>query len=317
MTFPAPPSGSLQHFDLMAVATAQVVEQPPSFLLREDGKALFYPATINSLQGEPGAGKTWVAHAAGAGVVRAGGFAVFLDYEDAPSTAASRLLALGLDISELDRVGYFQVAGPWQDADVIWLTELVKVGTVELVVLDSVPESLAAEGADENHSRDVGRWAARLPRLLARAGACVLLVDHVTKAEEGRGRWARAAGRSWPWLTGPPTPSTFRPLSPGTSAGRARSPSLRTGTAWSGKSARLSRMCVLTSRTGRFGGCGSRRPRHPTAKPSSRVRGPTARTLRTWRAPWRRRVVTGAAGERPPKHSEWDGVELQRPLLPL
>ena len=83
MTFPAPPSGSLQHFDLMAVATAQVVEQPPSFLLREDGKALFYPATINSLQGEPGAGKTWVAHAAGAGVVRAGGFAVFLDYEDA------------------------------------------------------------------------------------------------------------------------------------------------------------------------------------------------------------------------------------------
>ena len=68
------------------------------------------------------------------------------------------------------------------------------MGTVELVVLDSVPESLAAEGADENHSRDVGRWAARLPRLLARAGACVLLVDHVTKAEEGRGRWARGSG---------------------------------------------------------------------------------------------------------------------------
>ena len=92
----------------------------------------------------------------------AGGNAVFLDYEDAPSTAASRLLALGLEVGELDRVGYFQVAGPWQDADIIWLTELVKVGTVELVVLDSVPESLAAEGADENHSRDVGRWAARL-----------------------------------------------------------------------------------------------------------------------------------------------------------
>ena len=170
MSFASPPSGSLRHFDLMAFAAAQVVEQSPSFLLREDGKALFYPATINSLQGEPGAGKSWVAYAAAVGVVRAGGNVVFLDYEDAPSTAASRLLALGLEVGELDCVAYFQVAGPWQDADIIWLTELVKVGTVELVVLDSVPESLAAEVADENHSGDVGRWAARLPRLLARAG---------------------------------------------------------------------------------------------------------------------------------------------------
>ncbi len=193
MALGPPPEGALQVTSLGEVAGGQVVEEAPAFLCRSDGQSLLYPATINSLQGEPGSGKTWVALAAVAAAVRGGGNAVLADYEDGPTTATARLLALGLTVPDLDQIAYLQVTGRLSEEDLAWLGELSKLG-VDLVVIDSVPESLAAEELDENHSGEVGRWVSRLPRPLARAGACVVLVDHVSKSKEGRGRWARGSG---------------------------------------------------------------------------------------------------------------------------
>lgn len=192
MTAPVPPEGSGLHAFSLAEVAAGASEEGPSILCRSDGQALLYPRAINVVQGEPGAGKSWIGLLAVAEVVRAGERALLLDYEDCPATAAGRLLAMGATAEDLGRVLYARVAGRIEEPGRAWLAE--QAPTVALVVIDSVPEALAADGLDENHAGDVSGWAARLPRPLARAGPAVLLVDHVAKSEEGRGRWARGSG---------------------------------------------------------------------------------------------------------------------------
>ena len=61
--------------------------------------------------------------------------------------------------------------------------------------MDSIGESLAAEGFKPNDDDDVTRWFRLLPRRLARNGAAVMGVDHVTKSAEGRGLYAIGSQR--------------------------------------------------------------------------------------------------------------------------
>jgi hypothetical protein len=49
------------------------------------------------------------------------------------------------------------------------------------------------EGLDPERNREVATWLAAVARPLARAGAAVPCLDHVTKSREGRGRWAIGA----------------------------------------------------------------------------------------------------------------------------
>ncbi|HXY45424.1 MAG TPA: AAA family ATPase [Acidimicrobiales bacterium] len=188
-----PPDCGLVRFDLVKCLEG---DGPPEPLLlrRRDGRALLYPAAVHSLAGEPGAGKSWVAIAGVAEVVSSGVNAIFLDYEDTAATMASRLLAVGVEPDAMDRVAYLQVSGAIGTIGLTFLADMVERGGVALVVIDAVADSLAAEGCSENDAVDVSGWIAKVPRPLARAGAAVLLVDHVTKDESSRGRYARGSG---------------------------------------------------------------------------------------------------------------------------
>ena len=165
-----------------------------TLLCRSDGTCLLYPGAVHAISGEPGGGKSWVAQVAVVQVVSDGGRALILDYEDTPARIAGRLLALGLEPSALGSVAYLNVSGPIGPTGFAWLEELVRHDGVGLVVIDSVAESLAAEGLSENDSVEVAAWTQKLPRLLARAGATVLVVDHVAKDAATRGRWPRGSG---------------------------------------------------------------------------------------------------------------------------
>lgn len=186
---------ALQSFDLAEIARGDLSAPEPSLLLREDGQALLYPSAVNVVYGEPGGGKTWLALAAARQVAEAGGNIALLDWEDSPRTAAARLQALGLSLPLFEQVGYFRPSGPLPSEDVARLGQLVADPGIALVVLDSVAEALAGEGADENDAGAVSGWAQRVLRPLTRAGACVLLVDHVVKDAEGHHgrRWARGS----------------------------------------------------------------------------------------------------------------------------
>jgi len=191
MTAPLPPDGcGLDRHDLAGIDGDSA--PLPSILWRADGAGLLYREALNLLSGEPGCGKSWLALAAVAERLSAGERVIVIDYEDGPRTTRDRLLAIGVVADDMAQLCYLQAVGPIGTAGIAWLVE--EAATTSLVVIDSVPEALGAAGLSEDSAGDVAGWIAALPRRLARAGAGVLLIDHVVKAEKDRGRWPRGSG---------------------------------------------------------------------------------------------------------------------------
>ena len=66
-------------------------------MVRDDGRTILYESKLNSVFGEPGVGKTWVAIMAAISAVRNGSNVLWWDFEDRQATLATRLAALGAD----------------------------------------------------------------------------------------------------------------------------------------------------------------------------------------------------------------------------
>lgn len=164
-------------------------------LERIDGRALFYAGAINTLQAAPSVGKSWVACTAIAQVLEQGGAAVYLDWEDSPAGIVGRLLALGVDHHAIrSRFLYARAEGGWGPAEAGDALAMVKEVNADLVIIDGVAESLAHDGLDENDNGEVTTWGNRVPRPLAWAGCCVVLLDHTKKDTDKGDRYARGAG---------------------------------------------------------------------------------------------------------------------------
>jgi hypothetical protein len=191
MSATTPPEGcGFEHHDLADIGGEGA--PLPSILRRDDGSFLFYRDALNLLSSEPGEGKTTIALEAAREVAQSGGEVVILDYEDTPLTARDRLVALGATPADLTRIYYFQATGPLTAVGIAWLESAA--ASAALVVIDSFAEALGAAGLNEDSAGDVARWIANVPRRFARAGAGVLLLDHVTKNEKDRGHWPRGSG---------------------------------------------------------------------------------------------------------------------------
>lgn len=159
------------------------VDVVPTILRRTDGVALFYPGVINGIHGESGLGKGWVVLAAVVEVVRDGGHAVYVDLEDTPKSIANRLRTLGLTRDEIvTNVSYIRPTDPTSPEAIAALARLVREREAVLVVIDSLGEAFGLDGINENNDNEVTPWLRRVGRTLADTGACIVVVDHVTKA---------------------------------------------------------------------------------------------------------------------------------------
>lgn len=194
VSFDPPAGSSFSAFDLATIGDGPAVA--PALW------GLFYGAAVNTLAGEPGLGKSWIAVAASLHVLRRGGSVIVLDYEDSARTWAQRLRSLGAEQEQLMDLLYFRGAGAPAEADLDWLPRLAGAAPDVLVVIDSLAEALAAAGLDENLAGDVTSWHQRIARPLADAGATVLLIDHLAKDSSSRGRWARGSGAKLAAITG-------------------------------------------------------------------------------------------------------------------
>jgi len=173
---------------MAALLSGEPVDDRPTLLCREDGQRLLYRSALNEIHSEPGGGKTWVALSVVKALLDVADPVLYLDFESTARAMAVRLAALGVTAELVRPLAYIPAAGAFQDADVAWLMECITSCGVQLVVVDSLGEALAFAG-DGNDDATVARWLATVVRPLARAGAAVLLLDHVTKAAEGRGRF--------------------------------------------------------------------------------------------------------------------------------
>lgn len=187
---------TLDVADVAALLAGDLIPEQPSMLRRSDGGALIYPGKIHGFQAEPSSGKSWLAcHLAGE-VLDLGGSVGILDYEDVPTSFLSRLRTLRVNEQAMaDRLYYARPVGRFGPAERIEFDRQAERMNFDLVIIDGVGEALAREGLSEDKADDVLRWTDLLPRHITyTTGAAVLMIDHVAKDPEQRGRWARGSG---------------------------------------------------------------------------------------------------------------------------
>jgi hypothetical protein len=153
----------------------------PTVLAVEGGVPLFYPGRINSLIGESGSGKTWIALAAVMEVANSGGRVLMLDWEDSPSGTIERLMLLGVGVDGLCCIDYRNPS----TSLLMGIQSGSMDGDYALVVLDSTGESMAAGGINSNADDEVATWFVALKQWARRLGdPVVLMLDHIPKAKD-------------------------------------------------------------------------------------------------------------------------------------
>lgn len=183
--------------DLADLLAGPLDELPPTYCPRSDGVPLIYRGKVSSIAGEPESCKGWFAMFASKSVLRLYEHVIYIDFEDSARGILSRMRAMR--VSDEVLVRYFHVINPdvaFNDEGkqrLAWVLSQTLNGSdrLGLVVLDGITQALANQGADDYRGTEVAEFFHDLPRFITRVtGAAVLLVDHVTKSKEDRGRYA-------------------------------------------------------------------------------------------------------------------------------
>jgi len=164
--------------------------QEATLLKRTDGAGLLYPGKVHSFYGESESGKSWLAQIACAEVLKSYQKVVYIDFESDPLDIANRLKILG--VTKPEAMAYFRYIRPERRNlldDPAWLT-LLEEGSATLIIIDGVTEALTMWEKQTKENDDITQWMREFPRALAKSGAAVVLVDHITKNAETRGRFA-------------------------------------------------------------------------------------------------------------------------------
>lgn len=201
-----PPRSTWARENLAEVLSESYVPEMPAYLMRDDGARLIYAGRIHSVHGESESGKSFVMQAVCAGLMMDGHRILYLDFESDAQSVLARLRSLGATTDALARMLTYVrpdsgLGDPLARAD---LDSLLSQ-TYSLAVIDGVTEALTlvapATGTPEDQVVTFGR---RLPkRIVAATGAAVVMIDHVTKSKDSRGRFALGSQHKMNMLTGP------------------------------------------------------------------------------------------------------------------
>src|ERR1700694_1536332 len=184
----ASPTGgsSWKPIDLHEALSGASEAPKPAMLSRTDGQCLLYRGAVHALNAEPARGKTWLALSACVEQIRGRESVVYVDFEDTEVRIVQRPQALGLSEGEiLARFVYVRPDEP--------VTSVKHLEGHSLVVLDGMTEALSLHGLDLINNADIARFYTALTKPLARSGSTVLLLDHVPKDREARGRFGIGA----------------------------------------------------------------------------------------------------------------------------
>lgn len=152
---------------------------------------LLYHAKRHVISGPPESAKTLIAYRLLLEALRDGHPVAIVDLEMG-ATAARRLLHdLGATQDELAALYYTEPTEPPTPTD---LQAIIDHGT-RFVMLDAAAGAYHASGLDDNARKDVEQFAAVWIRPLWQAGIATIVVDHVTKDKETRGKFTIGSER--------------------------------------------------------------------------------------------------------------------------
>lgn len=186
-------SPSWQFEDLAQLASGIELPPTPTVFQREDGQGLFYRGAVNDLHGEPGCGKSMIAQIATAQELKADRDVIYIDYEDSARNVVKRLLLLGVTGEQIvQHLHYVRPSAKPSSPTSLdgWKETLDYADTATLAIIDGVTSCLAYAGLDSNSGDDIAAWYNTIPRLISACGPAVVLIDHVVKSKDNRGRYA-------------------------------------------------------------------------------------------------------------------------------
>ena len=189
----APAPSTWLPVDLDSILNGTYVQPVPTVGRREDGICLFYAGETHQIFGEPGSGKSLVAQAVAVEQLQAGGRVCYLDFESRATSVLARLRALGATVEQI-RAGldYIRPDHGLTAVPDIRAYRDVLARTYTLAIIDGVTEAMALVSGQVNGPPDapVVHFNRQLSRALADStGAAVILIDHVTKSKDTRGRY--------------------------------------------------------------------------------------------------------------------------------
>lgn len=178
--------------DLTQYLDGSYVPEVPTMMMRTDGVGLIYPGLVHDFHGESESGKSLVAQAVCAGLIQSGQEVVYLDFESGPGPMAQRMLAFGCTPEQITELFIYvrPELNPYALAETDAYRELLGRRPA-LVILDGVTDALVQFGASSKDNDEITKWHRYVPRTIAdRTKAAVVLIDHVIKDGEARGRFA-------------------------------------------------------------------------------------------------------------------------------
>lgn len=194
--------------DISAFARGEYAPPEADLLARSDGVCLFYPGATHSVHGESESGKSFVAQIAAAEQMIAGHRVLYVDFESDAGSVVGRMLTLGVPPDTL--IELFDYRQPERSPSAAselaaWVDMLRQ--TYRLAVIDGVTDALGVfglgSGSVTKDNDAITDWMRQFPRLLAaRTGAAVVMIDHVVKNGETRGRFAIGGQAKMAGLTG-------------------------------------------------------------------------------------------------------------------
>lgn len=183
---------SWEPLDLSAYIDGTHTPEVATLLPRSDGACLLYPGRLHSFHGESESGKSLVAQAEAARLLAEGERVLFLDFESDAATVVPRLIALGAPTAAIrDHLRYVRPHEPPTDAAGMRALDGLLSTRYALAVIDGLTDALGLLGASSLDLDEVSKFMRNFPRRVARStGAATVVIDHVTKAQDTRGRFA-------------------------------------------------------------------------------------------------------------------------------
>lgn len=195
---------SWDALDLGPFLDGTYVPPAPTLLHRTDGQGLFYRGLTHSVYGETESAKSWIALLACAQAIQAGEHALYFDLESDPGLIVSRLMLLGCTKDQIKAL--LAYVAPWSapgpDDVVAWFDRVLN-RSYAVAAIDAMSGALGLFGLKSKDDDDITTFYRGLPaQIVNRTGAAVVVVDHVVKDKDTRGRWPSGSERKVSALTG-------------------------------------------------------------------------------------------------------------------
>ncbi len=182
---------------------------PPTILARTDGINLLYAGRTHGFAGESESLKSWAALVAAVQELTAGHNVLWIDFEDDARGVIARLLSMMCPRETIaERFVYLHPEEPLRNRAGAWTVGGVDFDALlasrqwSLIVIDGVTEAMVTEDLNLMDNTDIAKWSRLLPKRCAKTGAAVVMVDHVTKSTDNRGRYAIGGQHKLAGLTG-------------------------------------------------------------------------------------------------------------------